>query len=69
MNLSGRKPISGVDCEAYDFVAARKGERVAQALFRENPLAAIEGRALPYAPDANDAPAPPPKRRKRFLFF
>jgi len=54
---------------AYDFVAARKGEQVAQALFRENPLAAFEGRALPYAPDPSDAPAAPPKRRKRFIFF
>jgi protein-tyrosine phosphatase len=54
---------------AYDVVAARKGEAVAQALFRENPLAAFEGRALPYAPDPQDTRAEPPKRRKRFLFF
>lgn len=40
------------------------GPEVAQALFVDNPLAAIESRPLPYFPD----PAPPPKRR-RFWFF
>jgi protein-tyrosine phosphatase len=57
--------------EAYQLVAKRRGERIAQALFRENPLAAYEGRPLPYRPE------PPPEgaagrsftRRKRFWFF
>jgi len=55
---------------AYDKVAARKGEPVARALFRENPMAAVEGSPLPYVPELEDrrADAQPP-RRKRFLFF
>ena len=31
---------------AFDAVAERRGEEVAQALFRDNPLAAFEGRSL-----------------------
>jgi hypothetical protein len=42
-------------------VAKRLGEKVADALFRENPLAAVEGRPLPYLPE------PVPRRRKKFL--
>src|ERR1700730_16806619 len=33
---------------AFDAVSERRGEQVAQALFRDNPLAAFEGRGLPY---------------------
>ncbi len=55
---------------AYDKVAARKGEPVARALFRENPMAAVEGSSLPYVPELDDTRVDaPPQRRKRFLFF
>jgi len=56
---------------AFDVVAKRRGEEVAQALFRDNPLAAFEGRSLPYEPEQLDPSAQPPqyRRRKRFLFF
>jgi protein-tyrosine phosphatase len=56
---------------AYDAVAERRGEAVAQALFHDNPLAAFEGRSLPYEPEQLDPRAKPIqyKRRKRFLFF
>ena len=55
---------------AYDVVAKRMGEPVARALFCENPLAAVEGGALPFVPETDDVgreTAQP--RRKRFLFF
>lgn len=55
--------------EAYQAVAARRGEEVAQALFHDNPLAAFEGRPLPYVPEPTDSKTSPPKRRKRFFFF
>lgn len=51
--------------EARAAVAARWGQDVADALTRENPLAAFEGRALPWVPE----PTPPVPRRKRFFFF
>jgi protein-tyrosine phosphatase len=55
---------------AYDAVAKRRGEAVAQALFHDNPLAAFEGRSLPYEPEQADPSAKPPQyRRKRFIFF
>lgn len=54
---------------AYDAVAQRKGEALARALLRENPLAAIEGEQLPYAPKPREMPAEEQPRRKRFLFF
>jgi len=54
---------------AFDVVAQRKGEPVARALFRENPMAAIEGGMLPYLPDAQDPVTEAQPRRKRFLFF
>lgn len=60
--------------EAFEMVARRHGVEVAQALFRENPLAAFEGRPLPFVPElpeelgrAADAPARP--RKKRLWFF
>jgi protein-tyrosine phosphatase len=57
--------------EAYTAVAKRRGEDVANALFRENPLAAFEGRRLPYEPEQADpgAKSPQYRKRKRFLFF
>ena len=56
---------------AYEKVAERRGETVAQALFHDNPLAAFEGRGLSYEPEQPDPRAKPIqyKRRKRFLFF
>jgi protein-tyrosine phosphatase len=56
---------------AFDAVAERRGEHVAQALFRDNPLAAFEGRKLPYEPEHLDPNAQPTKfrKRKRFIFF
>jgi len=56
---------------AYEKVVERRGEAVAQALFQDNPLAAFEGRSLPYEPEQPDPSAKPPqyRRRKRFIFF
>jgi protein-tyrosine phosphatase len=57
--------------EAYDTVVKKRGEEIARALFVENPLAAFEGRPLPYLPDppADSAASGGYKKRKRFLFF
>jgi protein-tyrosine phosphatase len=56
---------------AYDSVAQRRGEALAQALFRDNPLAAFEGRNLPYEPEQADPSGKPLqyRKRKRFIFF
>jgi len=52
---------------AYDAIAERFGEGIARALLMENPLAAFEGRPLPYVPEVStDAPR---AKRKRFIFF
>jgi len=50
---------------AYDLVHAEFGEERAQALFVENPLAAFEGRPLPWVPELLDEQP----KKKRFLFF
>lgn len=55
--------------DAFKVVSERRGDAVARALFRDNPLAAFEGRPLPYSPDPPDAEGSPPKKRKRFWFF
>ena len=58
--------------EARDMVAERWGENLAQSLFQDNPLAAFEGRDLPYQPrpeSAGGGMAHSPPRRKRFIFF
>lgn len=61
--------------ETYDLVAKRRGEDVARALLVENPLAAFEGRSLPYVPElaedlgATIAGARTLKKKKRFWFF
>lgn len=60
--------------EAFDRVAKTWGEDVARALLVDNPLAAFEGRELPYVPElADDAgtrrSGPRGRRRKRFWFF
>jgi len=54
--------------QAYDVVARRRGEEVARALFHDNPLAAFEGRPLPYTPEPRDT-GHALGRRKRFFFF
>jgi protein-tyrosine phosphatase len=56
---------------AFKVVAERRGEEVAQALFRDNPLAVFEGRGLAYEPEQPDPNAKPMKyhKRKRFIFF
>jgi len=50
---------------AYDLVATEFGVEKAEALFRDNPLAAWEGRELPHVPEVATEPA----KRKRFFFF
>ena len=54
---------------AFDAVAERRGEDIANALFHDNPLAAFEGRSLPYEPEQADPNAKPYRKRKRFIFF
>lgn len=61
--------------ETYELVAKRGGEDVARALLVQNPLAAFEGRSLPYVPDvaeeleATTSGSRTQKRKKRFWFF
>ncbi len=61
--------------ETFDRVAAAHGDDVARALLIDNPLAAFEGRPLPYVPEpaddsaATDSAPQTPRRRKRFWFF
>ncbi|MGH9717296.1 MAG: tyrosine-protein phosphatase [Candidatus Acidiferrales bacterium] len=40
--------------ETYDLLVKTRGEEVARALLVENPLAAFEGRPLPYVPEIAD---------------
>jgi protein-tyrosine phosphatase len=56
---------------AYERAAEKRGEEVARALFFDNPLAAVEGRSLPYEPEPPEATNRPVyrHRRKRFIFF
>lgn len=63
-NLTSRMPKLD---EAFRAAASMFGEEKANALFNENPLAAFEGRPLPYIPEIADDSAPP--KHKRFLFF
>jgi protein-tyrosine phosphatase len=67
-NLSGR-PLRLR--QAYEKVAALRGEAVAQALFQDNPAAAFEGRPLPYEPEQLEFPrtGQGERRKKRFFFF
>jgi protein-tyrosine phosphatase len=61
--------------EAFDLLAKTRGEDVARALLVENPLAAFEGRHLPWVPELADemdkehSGARGMRRRKRFWFF
>jgi protein-tyrosine phosphatase len=59
--------------EAFDFVAKRKGENVANALLTDNPRAVFDGLPLPYVPEfAEDAGKDGSRSalpRKRFWLF
>lgn len=60
--------------KAFDAVAKTNGAKLAQALLIDNPLAAFEGRPLPYVPELLDdagsqGEAEGEKKRKRFWFF
>ena len=55
--------------QAYDVVVRRRGEQVARALFHDNPLAAFEGRPLPYVPEPRDTGATGRALRRRIRFF
>jgi protein-tyrosine phosphatase len=57
--------------KAFEATAEKCGEAVARALFYDNPLAAFEGRPLPYEPEPPEEAvrAAPRQRRKRFIFF
>lgn len=63
-NLRGRPLKLG---PAYAEVRKQLGDEVAQGLFAENPMAAFEGRELPFVPQLEDEQARP--ARKRFFFF
>jgi protein-tyrosine phosphatase len=61
--------------ETFELVAKRKGQNVARALLVDNPLAAFEGRPLPYVPELSadfleeQAGARSRPRRKKFWLF
>lgn len=58
--------------EAFDQVAQTQGENVARALLVDNPLAAFEGRPLPWVPELPeeaDMNGETVRKRKRFWFF
>ncbi len=51
---------------AYEAVKKQQGQEIARALLVENPLAAFEGRSLPFVPEVEDKAL---RGRKRFFFF
>ncbi|MFZ0786175.1 MAG: CpsB/CapC family capsule biosynthesis tyrosine phosphatase [Candidatus Acidiferrales bacterium] len=63
--------------ETFELIAKTRGEDVARALLIDNPLAAFEGRPLPWVPELPEgcgmdeaaAKAVRQARRKRFFFF
>ena len=63
--------------ETFDLVATTRGEDVARALLIDNPLAAFEGRPLPWVPELPEGAGMDEEavrgirtgRRKRFFFF
>ncbi|MDE3135105.1 MAG: exopolysaccharide biosynthesis protein [Acidobacteriota bacterium] len=66
-NVTSRPPGLG---EAYKRVVELRGEEVARALCIENPLAALEGRPMPWTPEPSGLiESGPERRRKRFWFF
>jgi protein-tyrosine phosphatase len=62
---TGRRPLKLRF--AYEAVAEQMGDEKARSFLMENPLAAFEGRPLPYVPEIT--PSPEPRKRKRFFFF
>ncbi|MGB8541056.1 MAG: CpsB/CapC family capsule biosynthesis tyrosine phosphatase [Candidatus Acidiferrales bacterium] len=70
-NVTTRPPILS---EAFTYLRKAHGEEVARALLVDNPLAAFEGRPLPFVPqlaeDAGLSPgATPVRKKKRFWIF
>jgi protein-tyrosine phosphatase len=60
--------------ETFDWVAKIHGEDVARALLVDNPLAAFEGRPLPFVPEISEdglreSGSRAPHGKKRFWFF
>jgi len=63
--------------ETFDLVATTRGKDVARALLVDNPLAAFEGRPLPWVPELPEGAGMDEEaarnlrtgRRKRFFFF
>jgi protein-tyrosine phosphatase len=60
--------------EAFEYLEQTRGEELARNLLVDNPMAAFEGRALPFVPELDEdvglAPgANSPRRRKRFWIF
>jgi protein-tyrosine phosphatase len=58
--------------DTFSGVSKAFGEEYARALMIENPLAAFEGRPLPYVPDLTEDDADEDgfaRKRKRFFFF
>ena len=58
--------------EAFEYLEKTRGEEVARALLVDNPMAAFEGRTLPFVPELDEDAglgANSPRRRKRFWFF
>ena len=59
---------------AYEQIAKLQGKDVADALLVRNPRAAIQGEALPFVPELDEAVglapgARTPRSKKRFWFF
>jgi protein-tyrosine phosphatase len=52
---------------AYQVVREQFSDGMARALFADNPMAAFEGRELPYVPEV--VAAGKPVARKKFWFF
>ena len=50
---------------AYEVVLQEFGSAIAEALFVDNPSAAVAGRPLPYVPDVQE----PRRAKRRFWFF
>jgi hypothetical protein len=60
--------------ETFDHVTKTWGEDVARAVLVDNPLAAFEGKSLPWVPELDEDIGLAPggtstKKRKRFWFF
>jgi protein-tyrosine phosphatase len=59
--------------DTFEHVAKTRGEDVARALLVDNPLAAFEGKSLPWVPELDEdiglAPGATSTRNKRFWFF